>query len=117
MPFDRPGTMTSSQVYSLNAYILYLNGIVKENEVMDTHTLPRIQMPNHSPRGRRTVSASILAAVAIVDRPLNWDVRSLVKYVEAMIGAAEHSTANALAATWGYARREECRIDVSASRP
>ena len=46
MPFDRPGTLTSSQVYSLTAYILYVNGIVKENEVMDAHTLPRIQMPN-----------------------------------------------------------------------
>jgi cytochrome c len=46
MPFDRPGTLTHDQVYSLTAYILYLNGLVKDTDVIDAHTLPKIRMPN-----------------------------------------------------------------------
>jgi S-disulfanyl-L-cysteine oxidoreductase SoxD len=46
MPFDRPGTLSDAQVYSLTAYVLYLNGLVKENDVVDAQTLPKIPMPN-----------------------------------------------------------------------
>jgi cytochrome c len=46
MPFDRPGTLTADQVYSLTAYILYLNGLAKEDDVIDARTLPKIRMPN-----------------------------------------------------------------------
>ena len=46
MPFDRPGTLTREQVYSLTGYVLYLNGLVKETDVIDAHTLPKIRMPN-----------------------------------------------------------------------
>jgi mono/diheme cytochrome c family protein len=46
MPFDRPGTLTVDQVYSLTAYILFLNGIVQENAVIDAMTLPKVEMPN-----------------------------------------------------------------------
>ena len=28
MPFDRPGTLTTDQVYDLTAYLLFLNGII-----------------------------------------------------------------------------------------
>jgi cytochrome c len=48
MPFDRPGTLTADQVYSLTAYVLYLNDLAKENDVIDARTLPKIQMPNRS---------------------------------------------------------------------
>jgi cytochrome c len=48
MPFDRPGTLTADQVYSLTAYVLYLNGLAKEDEVIDAHTLPKVQMPNRN---------------------------------------------------------------------
>jgi len=48
MPFDRPGTLTNDQVYSLTAYVLYLNGLVKDTDVIDAHTLPKIQMPNRN---------------------------------------------------------------------
>ena len=47
MPLDRPGTLTHNQVYSLVAFIFYMNGIVGENDVLDAKTLPRIKMPNH----------------------------------------------------------------------
>jgi cytochrome c len=46
MPFDRPGTLTVDQVYSLTAYVLFLNGIVQENAVIDAKTLPKVEMPN-----------------------------------------------------------------------
>ena len=48
MPFLRPGTLTADEVYALTAFVLFKNGIVKEDEVMDSQTLPKIQMPNHN---------------------------------------------------------------------
>jgi len=48
MPFDRPGTLATDQVYSLTAYVLYLNGLVKDTDVIDARTLPKIQMPNRN---------------------------------------------------------------------
>jgi cytochrome c len=46
MPFDKPGTLTHDQVYSVTAFVLFLNGIVAENDVLDAKTLPQIRMPN-----------------------------------------------------------------------
>lgn len=46
MPFDRPGTLTADQVYAVTAYILFLNGIVAEDAVMDATSLPQVRMPN-----------------------------------------------------------------------
>jgi cytochrome c len=46
MPFDRPGTLTHDEVYGLAAYLLFLNGIVGEHDVMNAETLPRVRMPN-----------------------------------------------------------------------
>jgi S-disulfanyl-L-cysteine oxidoreductase SoxD len=48
MPFDHPGTMSSDDVYASTAYLLFLNGIVGEDDVLDQATLPRVQMPNRS---------------------------------------------------------------------
>ena len=46
MPFNRPGQLTSQEVYSTVAYVLYLNAIVTENQVVDAKSLPLIKMPN-----------------------------------------------------------------------
>jgi cytochrome c len=46
MPFDHPGTLTSNDVYAATAYVLFLNGIVGENDVIDQTTLPKVKMPN-----------------------------------------------------------------------
>jgi cytochrome c len=46
MPLDHPGTLTHNQVYALTAWILQMNGIVGENDVIDAKTLPAIKMPN-----------------------------------------------------------------------
>jgi len=48
MPFDHPGTMSSDDVYATTAYLLFLNGIVGESDVLDQTTLPKVQMPNRS---------------------------------------------------------------------
>ena len=46
MPASNPGTLTPNEVYALTAYIYYENGIIKENDVMDQNTLPKVVMPN-----------------------------------------------------------------------
>ena len=48
MPFDHPGTLSTNDVYSATAYVLFLNGIVGERDVVDEATLPRIAMPNRN---------------------------------------------------------------------
>jgi S-disulfanyl-L-cysteine oxidoreductase SoxD len=48
MPFNNPGMLSHEQVYAVTAYILFLNGIVSENAVMDAHSLPKVQMPNRN---------------------------------------------------------------------
>ena len=45
MPFQRPGTLTANETYGLVAYLLFQNGIVKEDAVMDQATLPKVVMP------------------------------------------------------------------------
>lgn len=46
MPFEEPGTLTDDQVYAVTAYVLHLNGIIGEDEVMDRDSLPNVEMPN-----------------------------------------------------------------------
>ena len=46
MPFDKPGLLKPSEVYAVAAYILNLNGIIGNADVMDAKTLPKVKMPN-----------------------------------------------------------------------
>jgi cytochrome c len=46
MPFDRPGTLTKEQVYSVSAYVLFLNGLLPADGSLDAKSLPKIRMPN-----------------------------------------------------------------------
>ena len=46
MPLNREGTLTADEVYALTALLLYWNGIVSENQVLDALSLPQVQMPN-----------------------------------------------------------------------
>ena len=48
MPMGAPQSLSSNEVYALSAYILNLNGLVKEDAVMDAKTLPAVQMPNRN---------------------------------------------------------------------
>ena len=45
MPQSLPGTLEPNEVYSLVAYILYLNRIIPEDAVMDPESLPGVVMP------------------------------------------------------------------------
>ena len=46
MPFTQPMSLTDDEVYALTAYLLYINDIIDENEVMNAETLPAVEMPN-----------------------------------------------------------------------
>ena len=46
MPYQMPRTLTDNEVYALTAYILSLNKIIGDNDVMNAETLPKVKMPN-----------------------------------------------------------------------
>ena len=46
MPWTQPGTLTPDEAYAVTAYILYLNKIVGEADVLDQTTLPKARMPH-----------------------------------------------------------------------
>jgi S-disulfanyl-L-cysteine oxidoreductase SoxD len=48
MPMFRAGTLKPDQVYSLTAFILFKNGLIKEDDVMNRETLSHLKMPNAS---------------------------------------------------------------------
>jgi S-disulfanyl-L-cysteine oxidoreductase SoxD len=46
MPLTAPQSLTNDEVYALTAYLLSVNGIVKERTVMNAKTLAAVRMPN-----------------------------------------------------------------------
>ena len=46
MPLTKQGILKPSEVYALTAFILYKNGVIQEEEVMDAQSLPKVKMPN-----------------------------------------------------------------------
>jgi len=56
MPFDRPGTLSNDDVYAVTAWLLFANGVIGRDAVMNARTLPAVAMPNragfleHDPR-------------------------------------------------------------------
>ena len=45
MPLNREGTLTPDEVYALTAFLLNINGVVSEDEVLDAQSLPKVKMP------------------------------------------------------------------------
>ena len=45
MPHAVPGSLPADDVYSLVAYILYLNELLPEDGTVDRHSLPQVEMP------------------------------------------------------------------------
>jgi cytochrome c len=45
MPLEEQGTLTADEVYALSALLLYWNGLVAENDVMNAQSLPAVKMP------------------------------------------------------------------------
>lgn len=46
MPLDKAGVLNNDQLYAVTAYLLFLNNLVKENDLIDAQTLPKVKMPN-----------------------------------------------------------------------
>ena len=46
MPWTTPGSLTPNEVYAVTAYVLFLNDVIKETDVLDATTLPNVRMPN-----------------------------------------------------------------------
>lgn len=46
MPYQNPGSLTPNQVYSVTAYILFMNKIIGEHDELNEWTLPKVRMPN-----------------------------------------------------------------------
>ena len=45
MPLNREGTLTADEVYALTAFLLYINDVIPEDEVLDAQSLPKVKMP------------------------------------------------------------------------
>jgi S-disulfanyl-L-cysteine oxidoreductase SoxD len=48
MPVPKPGSLTHDEVYAVTAFLLYRNGIIGEEDVMDEKSLPKVAMPNRN---------------------------------------------------------------------
>jgi S-disulfanyl-L-cysteine oxidoreductase SoxD len=46
MPIGKEGSLKPDEVYSLTAYLLFKNGVIREDETMDAQSLPKVVMPN-----------------------------------------------------------------------
>ncbi len=46
MPLGKEGSLTPNEVYALTAYLLFKNEVIREDEVMNQETLPKVKMPN-----------------------------------------------------------------------
>jgi mono/diheme cytochrome c family protein len=45
MPLNREGTLTADEVYAITAFLLFINGVIPEDQVLDQQTLPQVKMP------------------------------------------------------------------------
>jgi len=45
MPLNREGTLTPDEVYGLTAYLLFINGVIPEDQVIDQQNLAQVKMP------------------------------------------------------------------------
>ncbi len=46
MPYNESKTLTNDELYAVTAYLLQLNGIIGEKDMIDAKTLPKVRMPN-----------------------------------------------------------------------
>lgn len=46
MPFTQEGSLKPDEVYALTAFLLYKNGVIPEDEVLNQTALPQVKMPN-----------------------------------------------------------------------
>jgi cytochrome c len=48
MPLGKEGSLTPDEVYALTAFLLYRNDVIREDEVMNAQSLPKVSMPNRN---------------------------------------------------------------------
>ena len=46
MPIGKEGSLKPDEVYALSAFLLFKNGVIREDETMDAQSLPKVVMPN-----------------------------------------------------------------------
>jgi len=46
MPLNSPGILSNNELYAVTAYLLYLNGIIKQDSIMNAENLAAIKMSN-----------------------------------------------------------------------
>jgi len=46
MPLGREGSLKPDEVYALTAFLLFKNAVIKETDVLDRESLPKVVMPN-----------------------------------------------------------------------
>jgi cytochrome c len=51
----RDGSLTADEVYALTSFILYRNQIIKETDVLDARSLPKVKMPKRDPHLEKVV--------------------------------------------------------------
>ena len=45
VPLGNEGSLAPDEVYALTAYLLFLNKVIPEDEVLDKQSLPKVKMP------------------------------------------------------------------------
>jgi S-disulfanyl-L-cysteine oxidoreductase SoxD len=45
MPLGKEGTLTADEVYALTAFLLYINEVIPEDQILDAQSLPKVKMP------------------------------------------------------------------------
>ncbi|HEX6007499.1 MAG TPA: cytochrome c [Burkholderiales bacterium] len=48
MPLADPLSLSDDEVYAVSAYVLFLNGIIGEDFLLNAQTLPQVKMPNRN---------------------------------------------------------------------
>lgn len=46
MPIGKEGSLKPDELYAVTAFLLYSNHIIKEDDVLDATSLPKVKMPN-----------------------------------------------------------------------
>ena len=52
MPLGKEGTLTPDEVYAVTAYLLFVNKVIPEDEVLDKESLPKVKMPERDDYAR-----------------------------------------------------------------
>ena len=45
MPLGKEGSLTADEVYALTAFLLYINDVIPQDEMLDAQSLPKVKMP------------------------------------------------------------------------